>query len=79
MLRDTNLMAYRSADAAARGGSEAVISVDLLRSEVTPDINLAQHKYQIKLEIPSAEGMAEMWLRCDTVGKTIFGEIFSFF
>ena len=29
---------------------------------MTPEVNLAQNKYQIKLEIPSAEGMSEM---CD--------------
>ncbi len=45
---------------------DQVFSVSLKGCEVTPEINLSQHKYQIKLEIPSAEGMAEMWLRCDT-------------
>ncbi len=42
-----------------------MFSVSLKGCEVTPEINLSQHKYQIKLEVPSAEGMAEMWLRCD--------------
>ena len=52
---------------AQRGASEAVFSVNLKGCEVTPEINLGQNKYQIKLEIPSAEGMTEMWLRCDSV------------
>jgi hypothetical protein len=34
---------------------------------VTPEINLSQHKYQIKLEIPSTEGMTELWLRLNSV------------
>ena len=50
-----------------RGAAEAVFSVNLKGCEVTPEINLGQRKYQIKLEIPSAEGMTEMWLRCDSV------------
>ncbi len=48
-------------------GIDPVFSVSLKGCEVTPEINLNQHKYQIKLEVPSAEGMTEMWLRCDTV------------
>ncbi|VDN07026.1 unnamed protein product [Thelazia callipaeda] len=34
--------------------------------EVTPDVSLAQSKFQIKLLIPSSEGMSEMILKCDT-------------
>ncbi len=67
VCRDLNLSAYKSSESASRGITEAVISVSLKGCEVTPEINLAQHKYQIKLEIPSAEGMTEMWLRCDSV------------
>jgi len=46
--------------------------VNLKGCEVTPEINLSQHKYQIKLEIPSAEGMTEMWLRLSSVSKWVF-------
>ena len=66
VCRDLQLSAYKSSDLAARGHSEAVFSFSLKGCEVTPEINLAQRKYQIKLEIPSAEGMSEIWLRCDT-------------
>lgn len=66
VCRDLNLRAYKSSDAAARG-IEPVLEVNLKGCEVTPEVNLTQHKYQIKLEIPSAEGMSEMWLRFDTV------------
>jgi len=34
--------------------------------EVSHEVNLAEAKYLIKLLIPSAEGMSEFWLRCDS-------------
>uniref|UniRef100_A0A915B736 PH domain-containing protein n=1 Tax=Parascaris univalens TaxID=6257 RepID=A0A915B736_PARUN len=34
--------------------------------EVNPDVSLAQSKFHIKLLIPSAEGMSEFVLKCDT-------------
>ena len=69
VCRELTLSAYKSPDLAARGHSEAVFTFSLKGCEVTPDINLQQRKYQIKLEIPSAEGMTEVWLRCDTVSN----------
>ena len=66
VCRDLILTAYKTSDAAARG-IDPVLQVNLKGCEVTPEVNLAQNKYQIKLEIPSAEGMSEMWLRFDTV------------
>merc|ERR1719367_2250089 len=65
VCRDLILTAYKTSDAAARG-IDPVLQVNLKGCEVTPEVNLAQNKYQIKLEIPSAEGMSEMWLRFDT-------------
>lgn len=35
--------------------------------EVTPDVNISGQKFNIKLLIPVADGMNEIWLRCDTV------------
>jgi len=65
VCRDLVLSAYKSSNAAAQG-IDPVMQVNLKGCEVTPEVNLSQHKYQIKLEIPSAEGMSEMWLRFDT-------------
>ena len=53
------------------------MQVNLKGCEVTPEVNLSQNKYQVKLEIPSAEGMSEMWLRFDTVSH--FGKKKIFF
>jgi len=65
VCRDLNLTAYKSAEA-ARALTDPLMHMSLKGCEVTPELNLAQRKYQIRLEIPSAEGMSEMWLRCDT-------------
>lgn len=34
---------------------------------MTPDVNLSQDKFGIRLEVPGPDGMAEMWIRCDSV------------
>lgn len=39
----------------------------ILGCEVTPDVNISGQKFNIKLLIPVAEGMNEIWLRCDNV------------
>ena len=35
--------------------------------EVTQELSVSQGKFHIKLQLPSAEGMTEMILKCDTV------------
>lgn len=36
-------------------------------AEVSNDVSLSENKFNIKLMIPSAEGMSEFWVRCDSV------------
>lgn len=38
--------------------------------EVVPDVNVAGRKFGIKLLIPVADGMNEVYLRCDHVSKS---------
>lgn len=57
---DLQLQLYKSP------GGSLVQVINLRDCEVTPDLNLSQKKYGIKLEVPSAEGMSEMWIRCDS-------------
>lgn len=45
--------------------ANCVMKVSLKGCEVTPDVNLSQHKYVIKLEVAGTEGMSEMYIRCD--------------
>lgn len=40
--------------------------------EVTPDVNISAQKFNIKLLIPVADGMNEIWLRCDIVSDMLF-------
>uniref|UniRef100_A0A0N5A855 PH domain-containing protein n=1 Tax=Syphacia muris TaxID=451379 RepID=A0A0N5A855_9BILA len=40
--------------------------INLKGCEVLPDVSVAQSKFHIKLLIPTAEGMNEMVLKCDT-------------
>lgn len=44
-----------------------VYNINLKGCEVTPDVNIMQNKYVIKLEVPSSDGMSEMYIRCDDV------------
>lgn len=46
--------------------------------EVTPDVNISGQKFNIKLLIPVAEGMNEIWLRCDNVSFLIKSKFQSF-
>lgn len=41
------------------------MAINLRGCELTPDVNLAQAKYGIKLEVPNQEGMTEYWIRCE--------------
>lgn len=63
--RDLKLTLYKSQEDSQQGG-EPIHVINLRGCEVTPEVNLAQGKFNIKLEVASAEGMTEMWIRCDT-------------
>lgn len=66
--RDLQLRLYKSRE---ETHSESPAHVINLRGcEVTPDVHLSQGRYGIRLEVPSAEGMTEMWIRCDNVSTT---------
>lgn len=44
--------------------------INLRGCEVTPEVILAQNKFNIKLEVPPESGTganSEMWIRCDDV------------
>merc|ERR1711971_10704 len=62
VCKNLNLLAYKSADSARKNG-ELLFSVHLKGCEVTPALNLTANKFEVKLEVPSTEGMTEMFLR----------------
>lgn len=63
--RDLHLSYYKNQEEARH--EQPIQKINLRGCEVTPEVNIAQGKYGIKLEVPSAEGMSEMYIRCDTV------------
>ncbi|KAK9497256.1 hypothetical protein O3M35_004609 [Rhynocoris fuscipes] len=63
--RELTLRLYKTQEEATRG-SIPLHEIQLRGCEVTPDVCLTQHKYGIKLEVPTSDGMSEMYIRCDT-------------
>ncbi|XP_059621462.1 unc-112-related protein-like [Phlebotomus argentipes] len=64
--RDLHLYLYKSREEAK--GGDAAIRINLRGCEVTPEVNLAQGKFNIKLEVPpeySSGPNSEMWIRCE--------------
>lgn len=48
------------------------MAINLRGCEVTPEVNLTQGKFHIKLEVPPENGVganSEVWVRCDNVRK----------
>lgn len=62
--RELQLRFYKSREDAQH--SSPMSEFSLRGCEVTPDVNLSQGKFIIKLEVPAADGMSEMFLRCDS-------------
>ncbi|KAF2905329.1 hypothetical protein ILUMI_00856 [Ignelater luminosus] len=62
--KDLHLYLYKSREEMVHRGNPTH-SINLKGCEVTPDVNISQNKFGIKLEVPSADGMSEMYIRCD--------------
>uniref|UniRef100_A0A7N6BHR0 PH domain-containing protein n=1 Tax=Anabas testudineus TaxID=64144 RepID=A0A7N6BHR0_ANATE len=62
-FKDITISCYKSKEEAH--GTPAN-QMNLRGCEVTPDVNISGQKFNIKLLIPVADGMNEIWLRCDT-------------
>uniref|UniRef100_A0AAQ4RUP0 PH domain-containing protein n=1 Tax=Gasterosteus aculeatus aculeatus TaxID=481459 RepID=A0AAQ4RUP0_GASAC len=61
-FKDITISCYKSKEEAH--GTPAH-QMNLRGCEVTPDVNISGQKFNIKLLIPVADGMNEIWLRCD--------------
>uniref|UniRef100_G1K3A2 ADP-ribosylation factor-like protein 8A n=1 Tax=Xenopus tropicalis TaxID=8364 RepID=G1K3A2_XENTR len=62
VFKDTSISYFKNKEAAH---GEPVEKLNLRGCEIVPDVNVAQKKFGIKLLIPFAEGMNEVWLKCD--------------
>ncbi|EDV39580.1 uncharacterized protein Dana_GF10099 [Drosophila ananassae] len=64
--RDLHLYLFKTAEESRR--VPPAISINLKGCEVTPDVNLSQGKYAIRLEVPPESGNgpnSEVWVRCE--------------
>uniref|UniRef100_A0A8C1QLP6 Fermitin family member 2 n=1 Tax=Cyprinus carpio TaxID=7962 RepID=A0A8C1QLP6_CYPCA len=62
-FKDITISCYKSREEAHLMPAH---QMNLRGCEVTPDVNISGQKFNIKLLIPVADGMNEIWLRCDT-------------
>lgn len=68
--RDLTLRLYKNRDECDSNLSP-VYDINLRGCEVTPDVCLTQQKYGIKLEVPTSDGMSDMYIRCETVSSNV--------
>lgn len=64
--RDLHLYLYKSAEDSRKGSPSIVIN--LKGCELTPEVNISQGKFGIKLEVPPENGRgpnSEVWIRCE--------------
>ena len=66
VFKDRRLSAFKSREDRV---SEPLFVVNLRGCEVTPDVNISQAKYGIKLGVPNPEGMSEYWFKCESEGQ----------
>jgi kindlin 2 len=65
--KDLHLYLFKSREE-SRSSAPPAVSINLRGCEVTPEVNLAQGKFHIKLEVPPEFGTgtnSEVWIRCD--------------
>ncbi|XP_068614338.1 fermitin family homolog 3-like [Brachionichthys hirsutus] len=61
-FQDTSISYFKSKEESIR---EPIQQINLKGCEVAPDVNMAAHKFLIRLLIPAPEGMNEIYLRCE--------------
>lgn len=74
MYRDLKLVLYKRREEAMSNVPPSLL-INLRGCEVTPEVILAQNKFNIKLEVPPELGTganSEVWIRCDDVSKRLF-------
>uniref|UniRef100_A0A673JN70 Fermitin family homolog 1-like n=1 Tax=Sinocyclocheilus rhinocerous TaxID=307959 RepID=A0A673JN70_9TELE len=62
VFRDTTISYYKSKESANK---EPIEQLHLRGCEVIPDVNVTEKKFGLKLLLPAADGMNEVYVRCD--------------
>jgi len=65
VCKDLQLFVYKTREEVGSATGLAH-KIQLRGCEVTPDVNLSQDKFGIRLEVPGPDGMSEMLIRCDS-------------
>lgn len=66
VCRDLQLSSWSKSQDVDDFHREPNFSISLKGCEVIPDVNIHQGRYGIKLSVPSADGMSDLWLRCES-------------
>ncbi|XP_047501576.1 unc-112-related protein-like isoform X2 [Penaeus chinensis] len=61
--KDMNLCYYKTSDGT---NEDPIERISLRGCEVTPDVNISQQRYGIKLEVPASDGMTDYLIRCSS-------------
>lgn len=64
VFKDTTISYYKNKETAS---GEPIEQLHLRGCEVVPDVNVTDKKFGIKLLLPVADGMNEVYIRCDNV------------
>lgn len=62
---------YKSSD---NTNEEPIEKISLRGCEVTPDVNISQQRYGVKLEVPAPDGMTDYIIRFATVSWLLFAQ-----
>uniref|UniRef100_A0A8B9KIF7 PH domain-containing protein n=1 Tax=Astyanax mexicanus TaxID=7994 RepID=A0A8B9KIF7_ASTMX len=62
VFKDTSISYYKNKESAS---GEPIEQLHLRGCEVVPDVNVTEKKFGIKLLLPVADGMNEVYIRCD--------------
>ncbi|XP_023654956.2 fermitin family homolog 1 isoform X1 [Paramormyrops kingsleyae] len=62
VFKDTTISYYKNRESST---GEPIEQLHLRGCEVVPDVNVAEKKFGIKLLLPVADGMNEVYIRCD--------------
>ena len=67
--KDMSLRYYKSSE---NTNEEPIEKISLRGCEVTPDVNISQQRYGVKLEVPAPDGMTDYIIRFATVSRLLF-------
>ncbi|KAF1545349.1 hypothetical protein FQV19_0005188, partial [Eudyptula minor] len=76
VFKDTSVSYFKNKESAQ---GEPIEKLNLKGCEVVPDVNVAAKKFGIKLLIPVADGMNEVYLRCENVSSKTRESLYSRF